>query len=188
MANLSNDLYLPTYDDLRTPELKVSYPTLKAASSYLGKFCDFQSKEFMLCRDEYKDPRKCLDEGKELTMCGIEFYQNVKASKCYNAFKRYAHCIDRGDMNVGFSPCRALQRVVDNCMLEELNIRRPEVGYFARPHVHQSKRPKPAEKPQRDYDAEASRVLGDLPDTFELKQDFRKYAHYRPGLDFTVLL
>jgi len=50
-------------------------------------------QEFMLCFAEEKDPRKCLNEGKEVTRCGIEFYQKVR-EQCADEFTKYARCID----------------------------------------------------------------------------------------------
>ena len=47
----------------------------------------------MLCFAEEKDPRKCLNEGKEVTRCGIEFYQKVR-EQCADEFTKYARCID----------------------------------------------------------------------------------------------
>jgi len=35
-----NQTYLPTYDELATPELTISSPALKAASLHMGKYCD----------------------------------------------------------------------------------------------------------------------------------------------------
>lgn len=39
-------------------------------------------QEFMLCRTEHNDPRKCLAEGKALTACGMKFLQQMKKF-CY---------------------------------------------------------------------------------------------------------
>ena len=32
----------------------------------------------MLCKSEVKDPRKCLQNGKDVTACGLSFLQRVK--------------------------------------------------------------------------------------------------------------
>ncbi|OWK10028.1 NDUFA8 [Cervus elaphus hippelaphus] len=47
-------------------EVKVSSSVLKAAAHHYGAQCDKPNKEFMLCRWEEKDPRRCLEEGKLL--------------------------------------------------------------------------------------------------------------------------
>lgn len=51
-------------------------------------------QEFMLCRMEEKDPRKCLAEGKAVTACTMDFFRKVKGS-CLNEFNQYANCIDK---------------------------------------------------------------------------------------------
>lgn len=55
----------------------------------------------MLCYSEEKDPRKCLKEGKEVTRCGVEFFQKIK-SHCAEQFTQYWKCVDRSghDMNL----------------------------------------------------------------------------------------
>ncbi len=54
----------------------------------------------MLCRKEEKDPRKCIEEGKMVTSCALEFFRKVKKA-CPQELKDYAHCLDKSstDMN-----------------------------------------------------------------------------------------
>ena len=47
----------------------------------------------MLCREEEKDPRKCLREGREVTRCVTDFFGTVKAN-CADAFTEYMTCLD----------------------------------------------------------------------------------------------
>jgi len=53
----------------------------------------------MLCYAEEKDPRKCINEGKEVTRCGIEFYQNVR-EHCADEFTKYWRCVDYASHNM----------------------------------------------------------------------------------------
>lgn len=48
----------------------------------------------MLCRKELDDPRKCLEEGKAVTSCSLEFFQKVKKS-CFSEFTDYYNCVDK---------------------------------------------------------------------------------------------
>ena len=50
----------------------------------------------MLCRLEEKDPRKCLNEGKTLTMCGHEFFRKA-GQACKEEIERMAKCIEWTD-------------------------------------------------------------------------------------------
>lgn len=67
-----------------------------------------------------------------------------------------------------FSRCRSTQKVFDKCVLDNLNIERPEYGYFCRVKVHKTDRPKPIEEPPEVYDVPSA-----LPDDYP-----RKGANY----------
>ena len=47
----------------------------------------------MLCKLEEKDPRKCLSEGKAVTMCGHEFFRAVRNS-CKEEVEKLAKCME----------------------------------------------------------------------------------------------
>merc|ERR1711974_198455 len=55
-------------------------PSLRSAAMHLGKYCEVQNNEFMLCRSETQDPRTCLGAGKEVTSCSMDFFRKVKAT------------------------------------------------------------------------------------------------------------
>lgn len=57
------------------PQVKVSSAVLKAAAHHYGAQCDKPNKEFMLCRWEEKDPRRCLEEGKLVNQCALKFFR-----------------------------------------------------------------------------------------------------------------
>ena len=59
----------------------------------MGKWCDNESKEFMLCRYEEADPRYCIKEGKAVTACGVDFLNRLK-KHCYEEFTQYWQCVD----------------------------------------------------------------------------------------------
>ncbi|KAI4502419.1 hypothetical protein M0802_002331 [Mischocyttarus mexicanus] len=136
---------LPDDSELTTPELNVTYPVLQAASFYVGKKCEWESNEFMLCREEEKDARVCLKEGKALTACAMDFFKQLK-KHCREDFEQYVNCIDRSSGKMELAHCRKTQAVVDKCVLDKLNIERPYYGYFCETKVHDSKRPKPTYK------------------------------------------
>lgn len=74
--------------------------------------------------------------------------------------------------------CKEPQRFLDRCAMDKLGLERPKLGYFARLHVHQSDRPKPAST-MRDYEAEARKVLDELPKDHPVRQDYRKFTDER---------
>ncbi|GFR33277.1 NADH dehydrogenase 1 alpha subcomplex subunit 8 [Trichonephila clavata] len=147
----SEDFYLPSPEELKVQEINVSTPTLKAGAIHFGKYCDEQCKEFMLCRKEENDPRRCVQEGKEVTACGIEFFQKVK-QHCKNEFEQYADCLEWNSPAMHVQYCRKTQAVLDKCMLEKLNIERPYLGYFTEIRTHKTNRPHPGPPlPRKEY-------------------------------------
>ncbi|ESN99574.1 hypothetical protein HELRODRAFT_84162 [Helobdella robusta] len=148
----TNDDYLPTFEDLQVEELKLSSAPLRAGAHHFGKYCDNQCKEFMLCNEEEKDPRKCLNEGKNVTKCGLEFFNKVK-DNCAVEFTKYWKCVDHSDHDMSFRHCRRLQSEFDKCIFDKLGQERPPLGYFSKIRVHNTTRPKPERKlnlPEKD--------------------------------------
>lgn len=56
----------------------------------------------MLCRQELDDPRKCLDEGKAVTACALEFFRKIKKT-CYDEFTQYSTCLDKTGGDLAFN-------------------------------------------------------------------------------------
>ncbi|KAJ0170287.1 hypothetical protein K1T71_014215 [Dendrolimus kikuchii] len=147
---VTSDIYLPEESELTVPEVNLSGSTLYAGSFHLGKYCEHANNEFMLCRMEEQDPRKCINEGKAVTACTMEFFRKVK-NTCLNEFNQYANCLDKSSGDYSFKFCRNTQGVYDKCMLEKMNIERPSFGYFTEVRVHDTKRPKPPVEPKAVY-------------------------------------
>ena len=54
---LTKDIWLPTDQELTVEEVPLGTPSLRAGAMHLGKYCEVQNNEFMLCRGETRDPR-----------------------------------------------------------------------------------------------------------------------------------
>ncbi|XP_046580147.1 NADH dehydrogenase [ubiquinone] 1 alpha subcomplex subunit 8-like [Haliotis rubra] len=138
----TNEEYLPSYQELTVPEIQLTSAVLRAGAHHFGKYCDNVCKEFMLCHSEEKDPRKCLNEGKEVTKCGFDFFGKVKKN-CYEEFTKYWQCIDHSGHDMNLKNCRRTQVLFDNCVKENLGQERPPLGYFAKVRTHDTNRVKP---------------------------------------------
>ncbi|KAI4468794.1 nadh-ubiquinone oxidoreductase [Holotrichia oblita] len=139
---ITDETYLPSEEELTVTEVNVSGPVLKAAAHHLGNACLNENNEFMLCRHELGDPRKCLKEGKAVTNCALNFFRQVK-NNCATEFTQYVNCIDRSSSDQSFLPCRKTQGVFDKCMFDKLNMCRPAFDQYARVQVHHTDRPRP---------------------------------------------
>ena len=67
----------PSDEELKVEECPLGSPYIRAGAHHLGKYCEAQNNEFMLCRHETRDPIKCLPEGKVVTSCTNEFFRKV---------------------------------------------------------------------------------------------------------------
>jgi len=165
----TNETYLPTYEDLYVPPLNLTSSALKAGSHYFAQACDLQSKEFMLCRAEEKDPRKCLKYNKEVSKCANGFFFNVRKN-CADSFTDYWKCLDNapeGQMSYRF--CRKTQQQFDACMKEKMNMDRQEVGYMSKVRLFNSDRPKPSFKTSGEHPtlAEIPKDAKNLPEAVD---------------------
>ena len=55
-----------TFEELDVEEVKVTSAVLTAAAFHYGKYCKEKNDAFMRCRFDKQDPRKCLQEGKQV--------------------------------------------------------------------------------------------------------------------------
>ncbi|ODN00211.1 NADH dehydrogenase [ubiquinone] 1 alpha subcomplex subunit 8 [Orchesella cincta] len=154
---------IPTYEELEVQDVALSSPFLKAGALHMGKQCEAENNEFMLCRMEEKDPRKCINEGKVVTSCAMKFFQVVKRN-CAQEFYNFAMCLDRGSQDMSYDFCRKTQTIFDDCMKEKAGIERPGYGYFCEPRIHETKRPQPMPEPPPVYpDALVEPPSDDIP-------------------------
>merc|ERR1712002_58025 len=139
---ITKDIILPSEEELTVQEISISTPALRAAAFHLGKNCENPNNEFILCRKEEKDPRKCIEEGKLVTACALDFFRQIKES-CLDEFTQYSNCLDKSSKDLNYRHCRNTQSIFDKCVLDNLQIERPDFGYFCRPKVLDTQRPKP---------------------------------------------
>ncbi|XP_059116153.1 NADH dehydrogenase [ubiquinone] 1 alpha subcomplex subunit 8 [Peromyscus eremicus] len=132
---------LPTLEELKVEEVKVSSAVLKAAAHHYGAQCDKANKEFMLCRWEEKDPRRCLQEGKLVNSCALDFFRKVKRH-CAEPFTEYWTCLDYSNLQM-FRHCRKQQAKFDKCVLDNLGWVRPDLGELSKVTKVKTERPLP---------------------------------------------
>ena len=91
---LTKDTWLPTEEELTVEEVPLGTPFLKAAAHHTGKYCETVNNEFILCRTEEADPRKCLKEGRAVTSCHLDFFKKMKIG-CNSELTQYAACLEK---------------------------------------------------------------------------------------------
>lgn len=110
-------------EQLDVEELKVTSAVLVGAAHHYGEYCRKENDAFMNCRIDTKDPRKCLEEGKNVTRCATEFFKKIKGG-CNEEFTEHWTCLDY--KNQRLSECKKTQKVFDGCMADKLNLHRPK--------------------------------------------------------------
>ncbi|XP_008322615.1 NADH dehydrogenase [ubiquinone] 1 alpha subcomplex subunit 8 [Cynoglossus semilaevis] len=138
---MSRTIEVPTLHELKVDEITVSSAPLKAAAHHLGSQCDKANKEFMLCRWEEKDPTKCIKEGRRVNECTLNFFRQIKGN-CSESFTEYWTCLDYHSRSQ-FHLCREQQQVFDNCVLDKLGWKRPELGELSKITKVATDRPEP---------------------------------------------
>ncbi|XP_003738543.1 NADH dehydrogenase [ubiquinone] 1 alpha subcomplex subunit 8 [Galendromus occidentalis] len=138
----SKNYKYPTDEELTVQEIDLSLPVLRATALFVGKACDDESKEFMLCRSETLDPRKCLAEGRAVTACGLRFMQKLKAA-CMKEVEAQASCLEYAGGAMIANRCRETEAPMEKCIFEATGIKKPHLGYFSMPRIHHTEREKP---------------------------------------------
>lgn len=59
-------------DQPKVEEIGTTSAPLKSASFFLGEHCAKYNEDFMLCKNENRDPGHCLKEGRRVTRCAQE--------------------------------------------------------------------------------------------------------------------
>lgn len=172
---ITDDVYLPSPEELKTEEIPLTHNYMLASAMWLGKYCDRQSKEYMLCRREEGDPRACLQNGMEVTKCGMEFYRKVKKS-CREELEWYNKCLDWTGKEPQYRRCRHEQALFDGCM-HEAGFTRAKFGDFQMLRLHDSERPKP--KP-------IVPIFPDAVEPYDLKANAKPTSHGPLGRAYTT--
>jgi len=84
-------------------EVNYSGPSLMAVSKLIGKYCDPENDEFILCKARNSHPAMCVEEGKKVTLCTLQVFKRIEEI-CKLEFDEYANCLNYGHLK--FVNCR----------------------------------------------------------------------------------
>lgn len=141
IAEQLNDDVKQSLQYLKRGDLGVPEHALKAAAYQYAESCDSVNKEYMLCKKEEGDPRKCLKYGDKVSVCAEEFFKKVSEA-CTDSFVKLAQCIEENSKR-RLTMCRSEQFEFDNCVLNKLGFDKlPHGGLIAGTKI-KTDRPKP---------------------------------------------
>ncbi|KAI8894709.1 hypothetical protein BC833DRAFT_623722 [Globomyces pollinis-pini] len=98
-------------------EVGVTSAPMFSMSYFFGSYCKVFSEDFMLCKNESQDPKKCLKEGRKVTRCAIDLIEKLKAN-CDNEWEAHWDCLDRN--NHRFEKCRKKEAPFNKCVFDKL--------------------------------------------------------------------
>ncbi|PIA17700.1 NADH dehydrogenase, alpha subcomplex, subunit 8 [Coemansia reversa NRRL 1564] len=107
----------PPSDLPHVEEVGATGAPLKSASFVIGSMCKEYNEDFMLCKDEDRNPQHCLREGRKVTRCAIDVLEKIQAN-CRDEFRAHWQCLD--DKNQMFGRCRVPEKTYNECLFKSL--------------------------------------------------------------------
>ncbi|TKY88251.1 hypothetical protein EX895_002961 [Sporisorium graminicola] len=120
-------------------ELGVTSAPLKSASFFIGEHCKDVNEDFMLCKNESRDPAHCLKEGRRVTRCARDLIKKLSDS-CGKEWEAHFQCLEQH--NQEFYKCRKPEKTLNQCVFEKLKLAKNIPGSpEGQPQVHEKKNP-----------------------------------------------
>jgi NADH dehydrogenase (ubiquinone) 1 alpha subcomplex subunit 8 len=116
-AKLDDELK-DTLQQIKRGDLCIPSHALKAGAFQYAKQCGDINREYMLCKKEENDPRKCLKYSHKVSDCAADFYTNV-TDVCGQQFTKLAGCLELNTRR-SYQFCRLQQLDFDKCVYENL--------------------------------------------------------------------
>ncbi|EJD48378.1 NADH dehydrogenase, alpha subcomplex, subunit 8 [Auricularia subglabra TFB-10046 SS5] len=117
-------------------ELGATSAPLKSAAFFIGRFCQAYNEDFMLCKQESRDPAHCLKEGRRVTRCATELINKLREN-CQDQYDKHWDCLEK--RNQEFYRCRKAETALNQCVFDKLGIKKEIPD--AKQQVHELKRP-----------------------------------------------
>ncbi|TFK43908.1 hypothetical protein BDQ12DRAFT_675777 [Crucibulum laeve] len=103
----------------KVAELGATSGPLKSAAFFIGAYCKDYNDDFMLCKNESRDPAHCLKEGRRVTRCATDLITKMREN-CLAQFDAHWNCLERN--NHEYYLCRKPERTLNACMFEKLGL------------------------------------------------------------------
>lgn len=120
-------------DEPQVEEVGATSAPLKSIAFFFGQYCKPYSDDFMLCKNENRNPEHCLLEGRRVTRCAQDLcvresdpsIQKI-GDKCGQEWDAHWQCLEQNnqvrarDSHQAYMPCRKFERPLNKCVLEQL--------------------------------------------------------------------
>ncbi|UZJ51596.1 hypothetical protein CBS101457_000916 [Exobasidium rhododendri] len=123
----------------KVEEVGTTSAPLKSASFFLGEHCAKYNEDFMLCKNESRDPAHCLKEGRRVTRCAQDLIKKMSES-CGKEWEDHWQCLERH--NQEFYLCRKPERTLNQCVFDKLKLAKKIPGSpEGQTPIHEVKKP-----------------------------------------------
>ncbi|KAI8805825.1 hypothetical protein BJ742DRAFT_819257, partial [Cladochytrium replicatum] len=100
-------------------EVGISSAPMESMAFHFASYCAPYSDDFMRCKDESRDPRHCLAEGRKVTRCAMDLIRRLK-DNCDKEWEKHWQCLDK--KNHHYWECRKEETVFNDCVFKSLGI------------------------------------------------------------------
>ena len=107
----------PLKNEPFVPEVGLSSAPLESMSFFFNSACSKYSDDYVLCKTENTDPKKCLLEGRKVTRCALDLISKLK-SQCQDSWQAHWECLDMN--NHTFYKCRSQETEFNDCVFSKL--------------------------------------------------------------------
>jgi NADH dehydrogenase (ubiquinone) 1 alpha subcomplex subunit 8 len=98
-------------------EVGVTSAPMFSMSFAFGSACKTYTEDFMLCKNNSQDPKKCLKEGRKVTRCAINLIEKLKEN-CNQVWENHYKCLDM--KNQMFEKCRTQEKAFNDCLFTKM--------------------------------------------------------------------
>ncbi|KAI9098031.1 hypothetical protein DFS34DRAFT_642841 [Phlyctochytrium arcticum] len=100
-------------------EVGLTSAPLESMSFFFASYCKKWNEDFVLCKNENKDPKECLKEGRKVTRCALDLVKKLKTN-CDKEWQEHWECLDMN--NHQLMKCRKPEREFNDCVFTKLGL------------------------------------------------------------------
>ncbi|PWN52048.1 putative NADH dehydrogenase 22K chain precursor [Violaceomyces palustris] len=123
----------------KVEEVGATSAPLKSAAFFIGQQCQEVNEDFMLCKNESRDPAHCLKEGRRVTRCAQDLIKKL-GENCGKQWEEHWQCLEKNNQELYM--CRKPERSLNQCVFEKLKLVKNIPGSpEGQPQIHEKKNP-----------------------------------------------
>ncbi|CEH12435.1 NADH:ubiquinone oxidoreductase, NDUFA8/PGIV/19 kDa subunit [Ceraceosorus bombacis] len=123
----------------KVEEVGTTSAPLKSIAFFLGQHCKNVNEDFILCKNEDRDPKHCLKEGRRVTRCTQDLLAKM-GQACGKEWDAHWQCLE--NENHELYRCRKAERPLNKCAFDKLKLSKNIPGSpEGQPQIHEKTNP-----------------------------------------------